>query len=270
MYFNIGSKVVGTNLPAAILGSIAMFVAATSSAATIATVNGQDIDSSVFDVYLITRLQKPAFEATGEERDLILQEITDIYLLTSQPRAKELEKIAPTSAQIELQVRGVLAQAVATDFMSKNQATDAEILEEYNVQIEMSPSSQYHARHILVESQGEAAGLIAQLDGGADFAELAIANSTGPSAPSGGDLGWFAPNQMVKPFSDAVEALEDGAYTETAVQTDFGWHVIKREESRANEPPTLDSVKDAIKQNIEQTKFQTYLEGLRAADAGAE
>jgi peptidyl-prolyl cis-trans isomerase C len=270
MYFNFGSKSVGTTLSAAILGSIAMLVAATSYGATIATVNGQDIDSSVFDVYLITRLQKPAFEATGEERDAILQELTDIYLLTSQQRAKELEKTAPTSAQIELQSRGVLAQAVATDFMSKNPATDAEVLEEYNSQIKMSPPSQYHARHILVESQGEAADLIAQLDGGADFAELAIANSTGPSAPSGGDLGWFAPNQMVKPFSDAVEALEDGAYAEAPVQTDFGWHVIKREETRTNEPPTLESVKDAIKQNIEQTKFQTYLEGLRAADAGAE
>jgi peptidyl-prolyl cis-trans isomerase C len=270
MYFNIGSKFVGTNLSAAILGSMAMFVAATSSGATIATVNGQNIDSTVFDVYLITRLQKPAFEATGEERDLILDELTDIYLLTSQPRARELEKTAPTSAQIELQSRGVLAQAVATDFMSKNQATDAEILEEYNEQIKLSPPNQYHARHILVESQGEATGLISQLDGGADFAELAIANSTGPSAPSGGDLGWFAPNQMVKPFSDAVEVLEDGAYTESPVQTEFGWHVIKREESRANEPPTLESVKDAIKQNIEQTKFQTYLEGLRAADAGTE
>jgi peptidyl-prolyl cis-trans isomerase C len=121
-----------------------------------------------------------------------------------------------------------------------------------------------------VESQGEAARLIAQLDDGADFAELAIANSTGPSAPSGGDLGWFSPNQMVTPFSDAVEVLEDGAYTETAVQTEFGWHVIKREASRANEPPTLESVKEVIKQNIEQTKFQTYLEGLRAADAGTE
>jgi peptidyl-prolyl cis-trans isomerase C len=269
MYFNNGSNVIGTKLSAAILGSIAMFVAATSSGATVATVNGQDIDSSVFDVYLITRLQKSAFEATGEERDLILQELTDIYLLTSQPRAKELEKTAPTSAQMELQSRGVLAQAVATDFMTKNQATDAEILEEYNSQIKLTPSSQYHARHILVESQGEAARLIAQLDDGADFAELAIANSTGPSAPSGGDLGWFSPNQMVTPFSDAVEVLEDGAYTETAVQTEFGWHVIKREASRANEPPTLESVKEVIKQNIEQTKFQTYLEGLRAADAGA-
>jgi peptidyl-prolyl cis-trans isomerase C len=270
MYFNIGSKIIGTRIAAATLGCIAILMAATSYAAAVATVNGAEIDSEVFNVYLITRLQKPAFEATGEERDLILQELTDIYLLTSQPRARELENTAPTNAQIELQVRGVLAQAVATDFLSKNPASDAEILAEYNKQIESAPTLQYHARHILVESQGEAVALVTQLDGGADFAELAIANSTGPSAPSGGDLGWFAPNQMVKPFSDAVAALEDGAYTEAPVQSEFGWHVIKREESKANEPPTLESVRDAVKQNIEQTKFQKYLEGLRASNAEKE
>ena len=137
-------------------------------------------------------------------------------------------------------------------------------------QIETDTGLQYHARHILVESQGEAAGLITQLDSGSDFQELAKANSTGPSGPSGGDLGWFSADQMVKPFSDAVEALEDGAYTETPVQTDFGWHVIKREESRSNQPPTLDSVRDVIKQNIEQVKFQVYLEQLRANNVKPE
>ena len=122
---------------------------------------------------------------------------------------------------------------------------------------------QYKARHILVQTQGEADALVNQLNEGADFEALAKEFSTGPSGPNGGDLGWFAPDQMVKPFADAVVALDDGTYTKTPVQTQFGWHVILREESRESEPPTLESVRDAIKQRVEQQKFQDYMQGLR-------
>jgi peptidyl-prolyl cis-trans isomerase C len=265
MYFNIGSKSFGTSYVAAALGSIAILLATASPAETIATVNGVNIESAVFDIYLESRLQKDSSEATGEERDLVLVELKDIYLLTTQPRAKEMEKDARLQAQVELQYRGMIAQAVASDYIAKHPPTDAEIFKTYTSQIEMSPTLQYRARHILVESQGEATELIKQLDDGADFEELAKASSTGPSGPAGGDLGWFAPNQMVKPFSDAVQILADGTYTKAPVQTDFGWHVIKREESRNNEPPTLDSVRDVIKQNMEQANFQKYLQQLRVA-----
>ena len=193
-----------------------------------------------------------------------MQELTDIYLLTTQPEADALAADARVKAQIELQYRGTLAQAVAGDYLSKNPATDEEILAEYESQLELAPSLQYKARHILVETQSAAADLITQLDDGAEFAEVAKNHSIGPSGPSGGDLGWFAPNQMVKPFADAVAALEDGSYSSSPVQTDFGWHVILREDSRTNEPPTLDSVRDTIKQRVEQNNFQRYLERLRA------
>lgn len=232
-------------------------------AEAVATVNGVDIDSSTLNLYLESRLQKPAGDASDAERATVLQELTDIYLLTTQPQAKELATDDRVKAQIELGYRGALAQAVATSYLANNPATDDEILAEYAAQVELSPSQQFKARHILVETQSAATALIDELDNGADFAELATANSTGPSAPNGGDLGWFAPNQMVQSFSDAVVVLEDGAYTPQPVQTEFGWHVILREDSRANEPPTLESVRDVIKQRVEQESFQRYLEGLR-------
>lgn len=232
-------------------------------AETIDTVNGVAIDDTVFNMYLESRIQKPAAEATAEQRDAVLGELTDIYLLSTQPRAKELSSSSKVKAQIELQNRGILAQAVATDYIANNPATDEEILAEYSSQIKLSPPMQFKARHILVESQGEATDLIQQLDDGSNFEELAKEHSTGPSGPSGGDLGWFAPNQMVKPFSDAVAALDDGSYTKSPIQTDFGWHVILREESRSNEPPTLESVRDVVKQRVEQAKLQQYLQSLR-------
>jgi peptidyl-prolyl cis-trans isomerase C len=229
-----------------------------------ATVNGADIDSTVVDFYLESALQKPAADATAEERGAVIRELTDIYLLTTQPEARQLAASERFKAQIELQKRGALAQAVAQDFVAQNQASDEEILAAYEQQIAATPPLQYKARHILVENQAAAIDLISQLDSGSDFQELAKEHSTGPSGPSGGDLPWFSPEQMVQPFSEAVAALEDGKYSSEPVQTQFGWHVILREDSRANEPPTLDSVRATIKQNVEQAKFQAYLEKLRS------
>lgn len=267
MTFILRSRYLGT------LAAVATFAAAglsTAAAETVTTVNGVDIDSTVFDSYLETRFQKPTAQASAEERAVVEQELTDIYLLTTQPRAKEFAEDPRIKAQIELQYRGTLAQAVASDFMTGNSATDEEILAEYETQLAMASSKQYKARHILVETQALAEDLITQLEAGADFQELAKEYSTGPSAPNGGDLGWFSPEQMVKPFADAVAIMDDGAFTKAPVQSQFGWHVILREESRANEPPTLESVRDVIKQRVEQGKFQEYIQGLRDANSAAE
>lgn len=231
------------------------------------TVNGVDIDSGVVDIYVETRTQRPADQASPAERQQALDELRDIYLLTTQSRMQELTDSPRVKAQLELQRRGLLAQVAANDFLQRNAATDEEIQAEYASQSEAAPGQQYKARHILVESQGTASDLIRQLDEGANFEELAKAESTGPSGPNGGDLGWFSPNQMVKPFSDAVAALENGTYTKAPVQTQFGWHVILREDSRDAEPPTLDSVREVIKQRVEQRKLQQYLEQLRELDS---
>ena len=257
------SRRTGTTL-ALVAAATTLMVGSLASAETVATVNGVDIDSSLLNMYLASRIQKPAEQASPEERDVVMQELTDIYLLTTQPNAKEVGEDPLVQAQIELQSRAALAQAVATDFFSKNPASDEEILAEYQAQMALAPSLQFKARHILVETQATATDLISQLNDGANFEELAKANSTGPTGPNGGDLGWFSPDQMVKPFSDAVAGLDDGAHTTEPVQTQFGWHVILREESRENQPPTLESVRDVLEQRVEQNKFQGYLERLRA------
>ena len=270
MTISLRSRSNGTSLTLAALGAAILMIGTTASAETVATINGVDIDSSIIDIYIESRTQKPAAQATPAERDAIMREISDIYLLTTQPIANELAKDPRIKAQSELQHRGILAQAVATDFFSKNAATDEEILAQYQIQLELAPPLQFKARHILVETQAAAASLITQLGEGSNFEELAKAHSTGPSGPSGGDLGWFSPEQMVKPFSDAVAGMSDGEFTKEPVQTQFGWHVILREESRANEPPTLESVRDAVKQQVEQTKFQGYLEKLRADNGDSD
>jgi peptidyl-prolyl cis-trans isomerase C len=264
MNFTVAPRLSGAFRAAGLIAATTVLCTTHLWAQTAATVNGTEISDNVLNMYLESRIQKPASEATAEERATILNELKDIYLLTTQPKAKELANSPRTKAQIELQSRGILAQAVATDFLASNGATDEEIKAAYDQQVELSPPLEFKARHILVASQGEAMSLIAELEGGADFAALATEKSTGPSGPNGGDLGWFGPNQMVAPFSQAVSRLEDGAFTKEPVQTQFGWHVILREGSRPTAPPTLESVRDMIKQRIEQEKLQKYLQELRA------
>jgi len=252
----------GATQIAAVAGTVTL-LASGALWAQVSTINGAEISDDVFNLFYEMRMQKPATQVTPEERTTVLELLEDIYLLSTQPEADDLTKNARVNAQIELQTRSILAQAVAGNFLEKNTASDEEILAEYSDQMNANPALEYKARHILVETQGEAIGLISELDGGADFSELAKSKSTGPSGPNGGDLGWFGPNQMVAPFSAAVASLEDGAYSKSPVQTQFGWHVILREESRQSTPPTLESVRDVVKQRIEQKKLQDYLVKLR-------
>ncbi len=224
--------------------------------------DGMSIDAGVLNAYMETRLGKPSTEATPDELADMRDQLLDIYALTSSPKALELAQTDKVKSQMELQRRGLLAQAVATDYLEQNPATEEEMRALYDEQTGLAPQ-EFKARHILVETEEAAAALIAELDGGADFVELAKEKSTGPSGPSGGDLGWFTPERMVPEFSNAVAALEDGAYSESPVQSQFGWHVILREDSRQSTPPPFESVGEVLKQQVEQRKLQDYIAELR-------
>jgi len=265
MHLKNRSRCVETHLTAICLTTAALFTGSVASAETIFTVNGTAVDSAVVDIYFENRLGQPGAQPTAEQRTALMAELRDIYLLSTQDIANELAKEPRLAARIELQKHGARAQAVAADFISNASVSEEEILAAYAEQIKLAPPLQFKARHILVASQGEAIDLITQLDGGANFEELAKEKSTGPSGPNGGDLGWFSPDQMVAPFSTAVAALADGGYTSEPVQTQFGWHVILREESRESEPPTFESVRDVINQQVQQNKFEAHIASLRAA-----
>ena len=261
MNFENCSRSLGTRIIA-----VALLVAAgTTSADTIFTVNGVPVDSAVVDTYFASRLGAQGGQATPEQREVLMQELRDIYLLTTQDNVDALAADPQVAAQIELQKRGILAQAVAADFFSKVEVSEEELLASYNEQVKLSPPLQYKARHILVQSQGEAIEVISQLDGGSDFAELAREKSIGPTGPNGGDLDWFSPNTMVQPFAAAVSALENGQYSKEPVQTQFGWHVILREDSREQTPPTFEASREQIEAAVRNQKFQDHIESLRSA-----
>ncbi|UWQ21954.1 peptidylprolyl isomerase [Jannaschia sp. W003] len=120
---------------------------------------------------------------------------------------------------------------------------------------------EWNASHILVETETEARALKAQLDDGADFAELARSESTGPSGPNGGELGWFGTGQMVPVFEAAVAELEPGEVSDP-VESQFGWHVVKLNETRLKEAPALEEVRPQIEQSLREAAVDAEIARL--------
>ena len=119
------------------------------------------------------------------------------------------------------------------------------------------------ARHILLETEDAAKDVIAQLENGGIFNDLARELSTGPSAPTGGDLGYFTKERMIPAFSEAAFALDVGEYTKTPVETEFGWHVILVEDARDTQPPSFEENRPQLLQTEALKVYEQIIEGLR-------
>ncbi len=159
---------------------------------------------------------------------------------------------------LENEQRGYLS-GVALQRVVDAAVTDAAIQAAYDERVKgLTPQTEYRAAHILVESEEKAKQLKTEIDGGADFAELAKANSTDGAAANGGDLGWFGPGMMVKPFEDAVVAMKPGEVA-GPVKTDFGWHLVKLMETRIAETPTIDDLREELAGQIEQTALEDHV-----------
>jgi peptidyl-prolyl cis-trans isomerase C len=125
------------------------------------------------------------------------------------------------------------------------------------------PKTEYRARHVLVQTEDFAKAVIARINKGERFEDAAKRDSLDGSKERGGDLGWFTPQTMVKPFADAVMALKKGEMTQAPVQSQFGWHVIKLEDTRDVQPPPFDQVKDQLNNVVLAKKFKTYADELK-------
>ena len=222
-----------------------------------AVVNGQYISKSALD----TLTKEVSERARGQKvpKEKLIDE-----LLVQQAQSKHLDQTPETQERLAMMKNSLLSQLAVEDYIKANPVTDADLKAEYEKQIgNTAGGTEYKARHILVKEEPEAIAVIAELDKGADFAELAKTKSTGPSKTQGGDLGWFGPKQMVAPFSAAVAKLEKGSYTKAPVKTQFGWHVIILEDIRVQNPPPFDSVKAQLEPLVQRQKLTEYLDSLR-------
>lgn len=229
-----------------------------------ATVNGKQIKQSLMD-YIVKDATARGQKVDDNVRGVILNKLISSELVVQEAQKQGLDKQPDYLAKEELLRRELLVNTYLENFIKKNPVSEAETKAEYEKVKQQMGDKEYSARHILVSTEAEAKDAVAQLAKGADFAKLAKEKSKDPgSKDKGGDLGWFSPASMVKPFSDAVTRLQKGLYTTVPVQTQFGWHVIKLDDTRAAQPPAYDKVKDALQKQIQQRDLEKMLADLRA------
>jgi peptidyl-prolyl cis-trans isomerase C len=232
--------------------------------APVATVNGTPIPREVYEVYAKNLVQgKPGSELTPEQRNEALDDLIKIQLLAAQGEKDGLQNDPDVAARLQIIRMRLLADGEAQKYLKDKEPTDAELHAEYDAQVATMDKTEYHARHILVATKEQAEQLIKKIQAGAKFEDVAKTNSTDGSKNNGGDLGWFTLARMVKPFGDAVKGLKKGEITTQPVQTQFGWHIIKLEDTRDVTPPPFEQVKNQLINGVKQKKLQAYVEELK-------
>jgi peptidyl-prolyl cis-trans isomerase C len=246
-----------TDGPAASTGSDVL------GSSTVQSAEGREVRESLFRWYALNALQKPAEQLTPQEREAVIENLVSLDLLADEAESRGLPRERTVAVELEIQRQQVLARTMINRYLEENPPSDAELRAEYESNLSQLERVEHKAHHILVESPDEANELIAQLDAGADFADLAREHSIDPAASNGGDLGWFTADTMVAPFADAVSQQEVGTHSAEPVQTQFGWHVIFVEDRRTNDPPPLDEVRAELSNRITQRRIEAFIDSLR-------
>lgn len=224
----------------------------------VATVNGETITEGELNDY---RSARP--DSAGQNDEALLDELVTQKVIYQDALRKNLEKDPEVLRELEQMRIRVLVSAAVRKTITDTQITDEELQAEYDQLKERMVSTEYKASHILVKEEEQARNIIEKIKKGEDFAKLAKEHSIDPSGQNGGDLGWFNPQQMVPPFSQAVGQLEKGSYTSEPVKTQFGWHVIKLEDKRQSEPPALEEIKGRLVQMLKQRQIRDYIQSLK-------
>ncbi|WP_455204479.1 peptidylprolyl isomerase [Kaarinaea lacus] len=228
----------------------------------LAEVNGRKITTNTVAKYQKMR-GMPRDSNTGQQQKMMLEELINLELIYADAVKNGVDKQPSVVDELERIRVNVIASAMLKQTSDSVKVTDDELKKAYAEHTKNMGGTEYKASHILLETEDEAKQIIEQLNQGTDFATLAKQKSTGPSGANGGDLGWFNPEQMVKPFTIAVEALQDGQYSKVPVKTQFGWHVVLREQSRKLDPPPFDSLKPQLRMRLTNKGVETYIQSLR-------
>ena len=229
----------------------------------VANVNNEDISLETM-IHAMNELppeiQSQPFMSYYED---LLERVIDIKLFAQEGKKMKLDEEPSVRAAIDFVIEKVLMQAFLSKYVQEN-IKEENLKASYNNFIADETSrEEIKASHILMDTESEAIDVINMLNDGDDFAELAKNKSTGPSGPSGGDLGWFKRGQMVPPFEKAAFSLNKNEITQLPVQTQFGWHVIKIFDKRIPEAPSYESMKSKLIQDLERKIVSKKIQNLR-------
>ena len=237
----------------------------TARAQNIAIVNGKAVPKARVEALMSQATKQGGQQRTPELEQQVRDEVVLREIFMQEAEKRGLAGSAEYRQQMEFARQTLLIRELFADFQKKNPVTDADVQAEYEKFKSQSGGTEYRARHILVEKEDEAKALVAQIKGGAKFEDLAKKNSKDPgSGENGGDLDFAAPGAYVPEFSQAMVKLKKGEMTETPVKSQFGWHIIKLEDTREAKFPPLEEVKAQIQQRIGQQKLAEFRDGIRA------
>ncbi|WP_374586022.1 peptidylprolyl isomerase [Pseudoduganella sp.] len=247
--------------PATLLLALSAVAATPAIAQNVATVNGKAIPAAQMEA-AVKQAAAQGQPDSPQLREMIKKSLIGREVLVQEATKQGVAANKEVKDALEQARQDIIIRALLVDYVKKNPVSDAEIKAAYDQFKASKGDKEYHARHILVKTEKEATDIIAKLKGGAKFEELAKASQDPGSAANGGDLDWAAPGNYVKPFADAMVALKDGQITEKPVQSQFGYHVIKLEGSRAAKVPALEEIKPQIAESLTQRKVAAYRDQL--------
>ncbi len=253
-------------LALALLAGVAFAGLARAEDKVFATVDGQPITQA--DVAALTPALGAQLSQLPEDKrlDAVVRRIVDMRVIAAAAAKDGLDKSPTYKSRME-QVRTQLLVSEYVKTKVEGEVTDAMVKARYDKDAAAyEPPEEMHARHILVKTEDEAKAILADLAKGGDFAKIAAEKSQDPgSAKNGGDLGFFAVGDMVPEFEKAAAELKPGETTKAPIKTQFGWHIIKLEEKRKQPIPTLDQVKDQVRQAVVGELFTQKLDALKKA-----
>lgn len=248
--------------PARILIALIALVSAPVFAQNVATVNNKPISAAKVDQVVKQVVAQGKQTDSPQLREAIKKDLIAREVLIQEADKQGFGTRAEVKAALENARQSIIINAMLADYVKKNPVKEADIKAEYEKYKAQVGDKEYHARHILVPTEEEAKALIVKLKGGAKFEDLAKASSKDGSAANGGDLDWASPASYVPEFSKAMVALQKGAITDTPVKSQFGFHIIKLEDSRTAKIPPLEEVKQQVSDSLQQRKLQAFREEL--------
>jgi len=232
--------------------------------AVIARVNGVEVTERELALAEVDLLEQFSQVPAEQRRGMILNALLDIKVLALAAEEAGLADEPNFKAQMAFnRARTLHNSYFQTNAL--NSITEEDMKKRYEIEIKNFPvQKEIRARHILVETEEEANQIITELDAGSDFVELAKEKSTGPSGPNGGDLGYFGRGQMVPEFETAAFDLEKGGYTKEPVKSQFGFHVILKEDERESQPPSFEEVQGQVRQALAREKYFSLTQDARS------
>ena len=247
----------------ALAAAAALLLPLAATAQNLAIVNGKAVPKARVDM-LLQQAQRAGQQISPEMAGMAKDEVVKREIFAQEAEKRGIAAQPDYKAQMELARQSILIRELFEDFKKKSPVTDAEAKAEYDKFKAQSTGTEYRARHILVEGEEDAKALIAQIKGGAKFEDLAKAKSKDPgSGENGGDLDFAKPESYVPEFGAAMSKLKKGEMTDAPVKTQFGWHIIKLEDTRDAQFPDFESIKPQIQQRLAQAKLAKFQDDMR-------